>query len=235
MKKIAIFVEGQTEQLFVEKLINQIADTNEIVIEARKLTGGNRTIPGWIRLWTSASSTGRAYFFLIVDSGGDNTVKSDIRDNYQRLVSEGYNVIIGIRDVYPQVVYSDIPKLRSMLNYGMRTVPIQVGFVLGVMEIETWFICEYTHFGRVDPTLTTAVIKSNLGFDPAVDDVQLRAIPSDDLDKIYQLVGHQYQKDYNSIQVLLNQLDYTLLYCDVRNRLPDLNALIESIDTFFTP
>jgi hypothetical protein len=235
MKKIAIFVEGQTEQLFVERLITEIANANDIVIAKRKLTGGNRSVPQWIRIWTSASGPGRICFILIIDCTGFTTVKSDIRDNYQSLVSEGYSIIIGIRDVYPEFNHVEIAKLRSKLNYSLRTVPIQVVFILGVMEIETWFICEHTHFGRVNPALTTARIKAGLGFDPAVDDIQLRAIPSDDLDKIYQLVGQRYQKDYSNIQVLLNQLDYTFLYCDVRNRLPDFNVLVESIDTFLSP
>lgn len=44
---MAIFVEGQTEQLFVEKLINEIAGSKRVTIEARKCFGGgnNRVLP----------------------------------------------------------------------------------------------------------------------------------------------------------------------------------------------
>jgi hypothetical protein len=235
MKKLVVFVEGQTEQLFIERFITEIVGANGIVIKKRKLTGGSRSKPQWVRLWTSASGPGRDYFILIIDCTGYTRVNSDIRDNYDSLVSEGYSAIIGIRDVYPEFNHVDISKLRLGLNYRLKTRPVQVVFVLGVMEIETWFICEHTHFGRVDSKLTVTRIKGSLGFDPSVDDIQLRPIPSNDLDAIYQLVGQQYQKDYGSMQVLLNRLDYTSLYCHVRNRLPDLGALIESIDTFLTP
>jgi hypothetical protein len=235
VKKIAIFVEGQTEQLFVERLITEIVGAKEIVIEKRKLTGRSCSKPQWIGLYTSAPNLGSRYFVLIMDCSGYPKVKSAIRDNYEKLVSNEYSAIIGIRDVYPEFKYTEISKLRLGLNCRLRTNPIQVVFALGVMEIETWFICEHTHLCRVDSTLTVARIKANLGFDPSVDDIQLRAIPSDDLDAIYQLVGQRYQKDHISMQVLLNRLDYAFLYCDVRHRLPDLNALVETLDTFLTP
>jgi predicted ATP-dependent endonuclease of OLD family len=33
MKKLAIYVEGQTEQIFVSKLIKEIADKNHLTIQ----------------------------------------------------------------------------------------------------------------------------------------------------------------------------------------------------------
>jgi hypothetical protein len=235
VKKLAIFVEGQTEQLFVDKLISEIVGNNSIVIENHRITSGSRSIYQWVRLCASRPDQGCGFFVLIIDCSGDSTVKSYIRDNYESLVSNGYSAIIGIRDVFPKVEYANIAKLRLGLKYGLKTNPIRALFVLGVMEIETWFISEHTHFARVNPALTSTHIKDNLGFDPSADDIQLRPNPSADLDSIYKLVGMRYKKDYQRIQRLLSQLDYALLYCDIRNRLPDLNALIESIDTFFTP
>ena len=235
MKKLAVFVEGQTEQLFIERLITEIAGANAIAIEKRKLTGESRSISHWVRLWASAPDPGREYFVLIIDCSGYNRVKSDILDNYNSLVSSGYSAIVGIRDVFPEFNQADINKLRSGLNYGLKTKPIRVVFALGVMEIETWFICEHTHFGRVHPALTTASIKANLGFDPSVDDIQLRLSPSADLDAIYNLVGQRYKKDRRSIQLTVNRLDYGFLYFSVLHRLPDLNMLVESINAFLAP
>ena len=40
MKKMCIYVEGQTEQLFVEKLIEEIANKNNIAITVKSLKGG---------------------------------------------------------------------------------------------------------------------------------------------------------------------------------------------------
>ena len=232
MKKLAVFVEGQTEQLFVEKLIREITSANDIEIVKSKLTGGGRNALSFIRLWTSSSSSEREYFILIIDCSGDTTVKSYVRDNYENLVSNGYSSIIAIRDVYPQFKHEEIGRLRSGLMYGMKTNPIRVAFVLGVMEIETWFICEYTHFIQLDSSLTVDHIKTNLGFDPSVDDMQLLPIPSIDLDNIYRLVEKRYKKDYSHIMRLLNRLDYARLYFDIPQRLPDLKLLVESINIF---
>lgn len=233
MKKLAVFVEGQTEQLFLERLITEIAGAHTIDIEKHTLGGGSRSRASQVHLWTLAPDPEHKHFVLIVNCSTDNKVRSDIQDNYDSLVSSGYSTIIGIRDVYP-INHADINKLRSGLNYRLKTKPIRVVFALGVMEIETWFICEHTHFVRIDPLLTIAYIKATLGFDPSVDDIQLRGIPSNDLNDIYSLIGQRYKKDRHSIQLMLDLLDYEYLYCNVLHRLPDLKTLVESIDAFLT-
>jgi len=40
MKKIAIFVEGYTELVFVEKLFREIAGESNVLVEPRKIRGG---------------------------------------------------------------------------------------------------------------------------------------------------------------------------------------------------
>jgi hypothetical protein len=43
MNKLAVFVEGYTEVLFVEKLIDEIAGQNRVLIEHREIRGGSTT------------------------------------------------------------------------------------------------------------------------------------------------------------------------------------------------
>ena len=87
MNKIAIFVEGQTEQLFIERLIYKIFGQKDISIvkESRKGKIGNRNF-----LKLEAESIHVQYFILIVDCGQDMQVKSDIREQYENLSSVGY-------------------------------------------------------------------------------------------------------------------------------------------------
>lgn len=66
------------------------------------------------------------------------------------MAAKGYGGIIGIRDVYPAVLRADIQKLREGLKYRVKTNPIEVLFVLAVMEVEAWFLSEHSHFGRLD-------------------------------------------------------------------------------------
>ena len=41
MNKLAVFVEGYTEVVFVEKLIEEIAGENNVLIEHREIRGGS--------------------------------------------------------------------------------------------------------------------------------------------------------------------------------------------------
>jgi len=43
MKKIAFFVEGQTEQLFINKLLREIAGHKNIAVKLYQLIGGNNS------------------------------------------------------------------------------------------------------------------------------------------------------------------------------------------------
>ena len=61
MKKLAVFVEGQTEQLFVERLLEEAAGKKQICIEKRQAFGGRPTVRrrgrgSWRAVWTTAGS-----------------------------------------------------------------------------------------------------------------------------------------------------------------------------------
>ena len=232
MKKIAIFVEGQTEQLFIEHLLDQVAGRKTIVIESRQAYGGQTTKRKLKLIQAAATNSDHKYYAQIVDCGSDNRVKSDVVDNYEGLVKQGFEVVIAIRDVYPEFTYAEIPKLRNGLRYRVKTKPVEVTFILGVMEIETWFISEATHFQRMDTSLTVSRIRTELGFDPSVDDILLRPCPAEDLHNIYGLAGLAYNKSRNNIQRTVNVLDYARIYMELGSRIPDLGLLNEAIDQF---
>jgi hypothetical protein len=231
MKKLAVFVEGLTEQLFVDRFVTAIAGKHAVAIEHRKVTG-KRNGGELIRLFASGPTVGQKYFILIVDCSADNRVKSEIRDQYDSLISAGYSAIIGIRDVFPDCSYADLPRLREWLDHGMQMKPFRVTFVLAVMEIETWFICEHTHFTRLDASLTPEYISSNLSFDPSRDDIQQRPTPAADLDGAYRLVGLTYKKERRCLERTLDLLDYGSLYLTVVDRVPDLMALVQALNVF---
>jgi hypothetical protein len=231
VKKLAIFVEGQTEQMFAERLVNEIAGKHKVSIQKDQIRGPSRHV----HLKGRHANQAQEYFVLIFDCGTDNRVKSDIRDNYDSLVSNGYDGIVGIRDVYPEVDYSQIPMLRAGLQFKMRTKPIKVLFALGVMETETWFIAEHTHFLRLDGKLTTSYIHSHLGFDPSHDDLERLPHPAGSLDAIYRLAGLSYDKNKVTVQRTVEILDYAYIYCSLVEKFVDLSALIEAIDAFLLP
>ena len=140
-----------------------------------------------------------------------------------------------MRDVYCNFTHAEIPLLRSGLRLRLKTKPVEVKFVLGVMEIETWFIEEHTHLQRLHSSLTPGLIKSRLGFDPSTDDIQLRPHPTEDLDNIYHLAGLKYAKDKNRVQRTVSVLDYERIYIELPSKLPDLKILVDTITKFLTP
>ena len=126
-------------------------------------------------------------------------------------------------------------QLRNGLRFGMKTKPIEVVFALGVMEIETWFLAEHTHFARVSPELTTELIKEKLGFDPSVENPEGRCHPSRDLHDIYCLVGFAYDKSKSNVQRTVDRLSYESLYLKATGHtIFDLETLIDSIDGFLS-
>lgn len=235
MKKLAIFVEGQTERVFIERLLAEIIGRRHLRIESYVAEGGGRAGGRALNLINVIDPDHKVRFFaMIVDCGSDGRVRSDIGERYDSLVAVGFSTIIGIRDVYPDIAYQDIAKLRTGLQLGLKQLPVKVLFVLGVMEIESWFLSEFSHFTRLHPRLTTEVISKTLGFHPEKDDMQLRTHPASDLNDAYHIVGRGYDKSKQKIQRTVNILDYAELYLGMKGRLPDLDALNASLDQFLS-
>jgi hypothetical protein len=162
-------------------------------------------------------------------------VGSDVRDYYDQLVKAGFLGIIAIRDVYPDHTAADIPTLRRSLRHGLHTKPINPLFVLGIMEIEAWFLAEHSHFPKIHAGLTLARIVADKGFDPSTEDMQARRCPHEDLHAIYQLEGKAYRKKKRSIQRTVERLDYNCVYFELVEKFPDLQSLTANLDDFFTP
>ncbi len=122
--------------------------------------------------------------------------------------------------------------MRTGLWQKLRKDSPEVRLVLAVMEAEAWFIAEHTHFQRLDPALTRQFIRTECGFDPAVVDVESLPQPSNDLRRIYGLVGRPYEKTRGQVEAIVAALSFPNLYTQVRPRVPALAGLLDSIDEF---
>lgn len=236
MRKLAIFVEGYTELLFIDRLICEVAERNQIAVQHRQIRGGGvrSGIPKrFIELQMPVLTPDHSLYFLIADCGGEDAVRQRIQDEHENLTKANYERVIGLRDVFPKYTRNEIPKLRLGLRYGVRTSLIPVQFILSVMELEAWFLAEYTHFQNVDPMLTVEAIRSQLGFDPVNEDMTNRAEPANDLAAAYAIVGKSYVKGDSRTNV--ERLDFAHLYADLPNRIPELYELVSAIDSFIAP
>lgn len=230
MKRLAVFVEGHTEVLFVQSLISEIAGANNVLIEHSKIRGGSRAVRSFSVVKAAKQVTNEKYYVLVVDCGGDALVKTRIQEEHQRLTTKGYSKIIGMRDVRPKFTYADIAKLEAGLKKYIKTSLAPVEFVLAVMEIEAWFLAEINHFTRIDPYITVEAIKANLAFDPALDDMALRTNPTDDLHASYMIGGKEYKKSNAAITV--NALDFEHIYFGLQDKVPHLKRLVNIIEEF---
>jgi len=228
MKKIALFVEGQTDQIFTEKLIREIIGKHGFSITNYKFWGGKKGIRSPLWLTTQNTSVDTEYYFVIYDCGGDDKVQSDIRERLDSLQEESFSLVIGIRDVYPE---TDIEKLRRYLYFGISTKPdISVKNILAVNEIEAWFLAEETHYPRISEKISFETANEVAGIDVCKDNTEIISHPSDTLKQIYMKAGTTYDKSKEKVQRTVEALNYENLYMNVRNRNNSLNELLTCLD-----
>ncbi len=232
MKRLAFFVEGATEVLFIEKLIQEIAGKNNVTIECGFVKGG-KTIPKQLTVINAKSTvSGSEYYVLILNCQGDYQVKTRIAEEHFRFSSQGYEKIIGIRDVRPTFQYFEIPRLKATLHkeFNLSLIPVEI--ILSVMEIESIFLGETTHFEKIDPTITVEAIQSTLGFNPIIDDMELRSQPASDLANCYAIAGKTYEK--NLVKNTIDALDFDRIYLEQIQKFQSLSLLVSNIDSFLS-
>ena len=168
-KRLAVFVEGQTEQLFLREFIEQIAGQGNIDFECQSI----RNI---LQLKQTKAIQNEKHKILIYDCQGDEVVKSVILEQRASLVQAGYSMILGLRDLYPETI-QDLQKVKAKLQYGVPTAGVPTHILLAVAEIEAWFLQEHSHFPKIDPTLDVSSFKALFDFDPATECAETVAAP----------------------------------------------------------
>lgn len=217
MKKIAIFVEGQTELIFVRELLLKIFEY-KISFDCYKLRKGmlnNSKYP-----YTNPNS--KIYFF-IVDTGCDEKVISIVKDQERKLFSEGYEEIFCLRDMYSteyrnncnkdyakNIDFSVIKKIIQGKNnvIDKMSAPDKIKFYFAIMEIEAWFLAFYKIFEKIDGKLTVEYIKEKLKIDlEKIDPEKEFFKPSDKLNKILKLSRIEYNKSENVAEKLVSKME----------------------------
>jgi hypothetical protein len=233
MRKLAVFVEGQTERIFLERLVTEVAGSKNVLIDSMQATGGRRQARTFSMIRGTRTLTTEKFYVLVVDSTAETRVKSDIIDQYDGLSSAGYEQIIGLRDVRPTFGRHEIAKLERQLPYGVRQKPVVVRFILAVMEVEAWFLGEFTHLARVAPGFRIEDFSARVGFDLRLTNPEDRDAPSSDLSLAYSVGGKAYSKARVAVEATVDAIDYEVLYVDTASRVRSLGKLVEALDGFF--
>ncbi len=229
MNKMAIFVEGYTELVFVDKLIREVAEKNAVLIQWRRIEGGTTCDRHNFQIQAEGPHAGQGHFVVIHDCGGDVAVKTRMVEEYL-LLARSYSEIVCIRDVYPKFTHAEIPELEKGLPLFVPTKPIIVEFILSIMEVEAWFLAEYTHFPNIDAKITVPAIIAACGFDPINDDMQLRTTPADDMNSCYAIGGKTYEK--RNAQATVDAIDCAHVYAGLVEKFPYLKRLCDIIAAF---
>ncbi len=212
MIKVAFFLEGQTEQIFIEKLLQQHIGYQGQIVKIN-LRGRPSFLGTKNRFKTRKSDN---YYFLLVNVGSDEKVVSVIKENLKAMTGQSkFQAIFGIRDVYPEVQREDKNKLYISIRNQIPTDKVKI--VLATMEIEAWFLADHNLFSQIDSRLTPGYIKKNLNHhnkpvDLVNDDPENRYDrPANIVKDIYNLVSFKYKKRKDDIHKITNKIDYDTL------------------------
>lgn len=233
MRKLAIFVEGLTEQILVRQMLQAVLDRNRIAIQTVKITGGHNVRMSFTVMKAAHVSRQTDYYVLIYDCGGETNVKSYLLARRQKLISSGYQMVLGLRDVYPNFERKDVNKLQKGLNFKLPQKRARTHIHLAIMETEAWFLGEFHHLKRVSRILTPEYIEKRLGFNPRTDDMEALDSPTEDLKAVYRLAGHDYTKKRDRLNAVVSKLDFQYFTHGLCERMPSLDKFVSELEYFF--
>lgn len=214
MKKITIFTEGQTEQIFLRYFLAIIFGWDKISFSFLKLYGGG-VLPS---LWDHKPENAEIHF-QIINVCGDENVLSVIKEREERLFQEGYENIIGLRDLYSEAYLNrtnstiDDVVTEKFINAPKDTIlemskPDRIKMYFAIMEIEAWFLGMYNIFQRIDSQLQIEFIKEELDFDLHVIDPQKEFLrPHVIIHNILLLAGKRYKKSKGEVESICSIME----------------------------
>ena len=214
MRKVAVFTEGQTEQIFIRHLVGMRFGWDKISIRCVKLGRNQHTLAG-----LNYDNPHADVLFQIIDVGNDEFVLSAIKEREERLLKSGFNKILGLRDMYsenyrkradrkivPAVIKQFIEVAKSTIQ--KMSSPDKIFFHFAIMEVEAWFLAMWKVFERLYTMLTVNYIAEKLHFRLDKVDPQLLFVnPSREVEQIFELVGRKYGKTRGDIEAICSKIE----------------------------
>lgn len=214
MRKVAIFTEGQGELIFVRNLLPKIIGYEHLSFECFDLRSDKFfSVPYKVGSVDSAK-----IHFLIINVGNDEKVLSAIAERETRLVKQGYDKIIGLRDMYSkayrkrantvnqQIIEDFVQAHNTTIQRLNNADRIQLFFA--IMELEAWFLSMYNLFKKLDPALTCVYIEEQMGFNLATVNSEKEFFhPTNVLASILNLVGMRYDKSSDQMESITTRID----------------------------
>ncbi len=207
--KIAIFVEGQTEATFIRNMLSLVLGHDKISCDITTLSRGTRTP------YSIVNPTAQHEYVILI-APGDSSVLSSMLERYPRLIAEGYDRVVGLRDMYGEAYRKVATKVDraiiqkfcdgSNAQLASVTPPDKIHFHFAIMELEAWFLAMPGLFQGVDHSLTVSQIKDKGGIDLAVIKVEDIFHPAKTVGEIFDIVGKQYKKTESDAEAITAKL-----------------------------
>jgi hypothetical protein len=215
--KTAIFVEGQTELVFVREYLLKSFDYQDISIDCYTLFTDSNFHPTEYAFSNDATTN----HFQIINVGNDNAVLTRILNREKHLWNVGFSRIIGLRDMYSKS-YRELAKEAGKIDFDLNEKikqstkeqiekkaekPNQVHFSFAIMEAESWILGFHDCFEKINPLLTVDYIRTYLGFDlEKIDPETTFFHPAKTMEDIYQLANETYKKNKGNIEAIMASL-----------------------------
>lgn len=240
MIKTAVFVEGQTELIFVREMLLKIYQWQEIEIECFTLFRDNEQLSTEYDF----KSPNPVAYFQINNVGNDFGLLSRIKNREKWIWNAGFHRIVGLRDMYSKS-YREAAgrklvnqKINEQFIEGHKTEinrfskrSSDIYFNFAIMETETWILGFSGLFQKIHNDLDNKKIVEILGVDLTQIDPEIHFFhPAPEIDKIFQSVGASYDKKKGDVYSIVNHLtkgDFADLY--YAPKCASFNTLVDSL------
>jgi hypothetical protein len=212
MKRIAVFTEGQTELVFVRNLVGVIHGYENICFTCMNLHAESlREVP------YKHTCPNPKVEYLIVNVAGDSKVLSAITEREEKLIDEGYDEVIGLRDMYCEEYVNSSSTIDPNLNQSFisnhhETINTlanadKIRFFFAIMEIESWILAMYTLLEKYNPALTKEYIIQCLNIDlENIDPEEVFFHPTLTMMDIFAITGDNYDKSKDVSEAIFHNL-----------------------------
>ncbi len=236
--KYAVYVEGQSEMLFVADVLQKYSDYDPVKCGFRCIN-----LNADIQEKVSYPIQGDRHsenFNQIINVNNDNLVASRIKKDSPGLIAQGFDVILGLRDVYGDTYKRVTKNQRIISRQAIEAIHKAQSAAIGItghdcrlhfaiMEYEAWMLAMIEPFASHN-SIDIDSIDLPQGFDITCDFEQMVYHPFPIVRKIFNACGedyHKHGKESYSFLATLSVADYEALRHS--GRCPSFSKFIDSL------
>lgn len=236
--KCAVYVEGKAEMLFVADVLAKYSDYDPSKIGFKCITL-NKDVLKPVSHPAQGDELSSSSYYQIVNVNNDDLVVSKLKKDIPNLAKQGYEIIIGLRDVfgegYKALIQNqeiDLDLIRQMHDAQYDQIKndcADIRLHFAIMEYEAWMLALIDKFiiskgGDPAEAFADAAVDHDSDFETTV------FHPYNKVQKILQSIGEHYGKhegDHLSFLSCLSKDDYERLRNS--NRCASFKSFVDSL------